>query len=38
MLVDASNDAELDSIFSKLAEKKVGGVVVENDPFFDSRR
>jgi putative ABC transport system substrate-binding protein len=28
----------LDSIFSRLAENKVGGVVVENDPFFDSRR
>jgi ABC-type uncharacterized transport system substrate-binding protein len=38
VVVDASTDAELDSIFSKLAEKKVGGVVVENDPFFDSRR
>jgi putative tryptophan/tyrosine transport system substrate-binding protein len=38
IVVDASNDAELDSIFSKLAENKVGGVVVENDPFFDSRR
>jgi putative tryptophan/tyrosine transport system substrate-binding protein len=36
--VDASNDAELDSIFSKLTENNVGGVVVENDPFFDSRR
>jgi putative ABC transport system substrate-binding protein len=38
IVVDASNDAELESIFSKLAENKVGGVVVENDPFFDSRR
>ena len=38
IVVDASNDAELESVFSKLAENKVGGVVVENDPFFDSRR
>jgi putative tryptophan/tyrosine transport system substrate-binding protein len=36
IVVDASNDAELDSIFSKLAENKVGGVVVENDPFFSA--
>src|SRR5262249_54877712 len=33
IVADASNDAELESIFSKLAENKVGGVVVENDPF-----
>jgi ABC-type uncharacterized transport system substrate-binding protein len=38
IVVGASNDADLDSIFSKLAENKVAGVVVENDPFFDSRR
>src|SRR6516225_6170156 len=31
IVVDASDDAELESIFSKLAENKVGGVVVEND-------
>jgi len=38
IVADASNDAELDNALSKLAENKVGGVVVENDPFFDSRR
>jgi putative ABC transport system substrate-binding protein len=38
IVVGASNDAELESTLSKLAENKVGGVVVENDPFFDSRR
>jgi ABC-type uncharacterized transport system substrate-binding protein len=38
VVVDANNDTEFDNIFSKLAESKVGGVVVENDPFFDSRR
>ena len=29
---------EIDSSFSTLTQKKVGGLVVENDPFFDSRR
>ena len=38
VVVDANNDTEFDNIFSKLAESKVGGVVVENDPFFVSRR
>jgi ABC-type uncharacterized transport system substrate-binding protein len=38
VVVDANNDTEFDNIFSKLTESKVGGVVVENDPFFDSRR
>ncbi|HMF21032.1 MAG TPA: ABC transporter substrate-binding protein [Pseudolabrys sp.] len=38
IVADASTDAGLDDIFSSLAKKKVGGVVVENDPFFDSRR
>jgi putative ABC transport system substrate-binding protein len=38
VVVEASTDTELDSIFSSLVESKVGGVVVANDPFFDSRR
>jgi putative tryptophan/tyrosine transport system substrate-binding protein len=38
VVVNANDDTEFDNIFSKLAESKVGGVVVENDPFFDSRR
>lgn len=38
LVVNASTDPELDSIFSNLAERKVAGVVVENDPFFDARR
>ena len=38
LVVGASNDEEIDSSFSTLTQKKVGGLVVENDPFFDSRR
>jgi ABC-type uncharacterized transport system substrate-binding protein len=38
VVVEASTDTELDSIFQSLVESKVGGVVVANDPFFDSRR
>jgi ABC-type uncharacterized transport system substrate-binding protein len=38
VVVDAGTDTEIDSVFSNLAQSKVGGVVVENDPFFDSRR
>jgi ABC-type uncharacterized transport system substrate-binding protein len=38
MIVGASTDAEIDSAFSLLVQKRVTGLVVENDPFFDSRR
>ncbi len=38
VVVGASDDAEIDKSFSILTQKKVGGLVVENDPFFDSRR
>ena len=38
VIVEANTDTQLDSVFSNLAQSKVGGVVVENDPFFDSRR
>jgi putative ABC transport system substrate-binding protein len=38
VVVGASDDAEIDSSFTMLTQKKVGGLVVENDPFFDSRR
>ena len=38
LIVGASTDAEIDSAFSLLAEKRVAGLVVENDPFFDSQR
>ena len=35
---EASDDTEIDNSFSTLTQKRVGGLVVENDPFFDSRR
>ncbi len=38
VVVGASDDAEIDNSFSVLTQKRVGGLVVENDPFFDSRR
>jgi putative tryptophan/tyrosine transport system substrate-binding protein len=38
LVVGASTDAEIDGAFSLLVEKRVMGLVVENDPFFDSRR
>jgi putative ABC transport system substrate-binding protein len=38
VVVGASDDAEIDNSFSMLTQKRVGGLVVGNDPFFDSRR
>jgi len=38
VIAGASTDAEIDSAFSLLVQKRVAGMVVENDPFFDSRR
>jgi putative ABC transport system substrate-binding protein len=38
LVAGASTDAEIDSAFSLLLQKGVSGMVVENDPFFDSRR
>src|SRR5215510_947100 len=38
LVTGASTDAEIDSAFSLLLQKRVVGIVVENDPFFDSRR
>jgi len=38
LIVGASTDEEIDSSFSTLFQKRVVGLVVENDPFFDSRR
>ena len=37
LVAGASTDAEIDSAFS-LVQKRVAGMVVENNPFFDSRR
>ena len=38
LIVGASTDAEIESSFTTLVQKRVAGLVVENDPFFDSRR
>jgi putative ABC transport system substrate-binding protein len=38
VVLHASSDTELDSNFSMLSKSGVAGLVVENDPFFDSRR
>jgi putative tryptophan/tyrosine transport system substrate-binding protein len=38
VIVKASTDSEIESAFDQLAQKNVAGLVVENDPFFDSRR
>jgi len=38
LIVGASTDSEIDGAFSLLVQKRVTGLVVENDPFFDSRR
>jgi putative ABC transport system substrate-binding protein len=37
-IVNASTDTELDAAFVTLVQKRVGGLVVGSDPFFDSRR
>ena len=38
LIAGASTDAEIDGAFSLLVQKRVAGMVVENDPFFDSQR
>jgi ABC-type uncharacterized transport system substrate-binding protein len=38
LVAGASTDAEIESAFSLLVQKRVVGMLVENDPFFDSRR
>ena len=38
VVLEASDDTQIDNSFSTLTQKRVGGLVVENDPFFDSRR
>ena len=38
LIVGASTDAEIESSFTTLVQKRVAGLVVENDPFFNSRR
>ena len=38
LVVGASTDTEIDAAFSLLIQKRAAGLVVENDPFFDSQR
>jgi putative tryptophan/tyrosine transport system substrate-binding protein len=38
LIVGASNEAEIGSAFSLLVQKRAVGLVVENDPYFDSQR
>ena len=38
LVAGASTDAEIDTALSQLAQKRTAGLVVENDPFFDSQR
>jgi putative tryptophan/tyrosine transport system substrate-binding protein len=38
LVVGASTDEEIDSAFARLVQARIAGLVVENDPFFDSRR
>jgi ABC-type uncharacterized transport system substrate-binding protein len=37
-VVGASTDVEIDRAFAQLVQSKIAGLVVENDPFFDSQR
>ena len=37
-VLNASNDQEVDAAFARLAELKVGAIVVAAEPYFDSRR
>jgi putative ABC transport system substrate-binding protein len=38
LIVGASTETEIADVFSSLTQKRVTGLVVENDPFFDSQR
>jgi len=38
LIAGASTDAEIDAAFSLLVQNRAAGLVVENDPFFDSQR
>jgi len=38
LIAGASTDGEIRAAFSLLVQKRVAGIVVENDPFFDSQR
>ena len=38
LVLHASTEAEFESNFAMLAKERVGALVVENDPFFDTQR
>jgi putative ABC transport system substrate-binding protein len=38
LVLHASTEAEFESNFATLTRERVGALVVENDPFFDSQR
>jgi putative tryptophan/tyrosine transport system substrate-binding protein len=38
LVVSAGTEPELEAIFTTLSKEAVGGLVVQNDPFFDSQR
>jgi len=38
VVVRARNDSELDDFFASQVKKRIAGIVVENDAYFDSRR
>jgi putative tryptophan/tyrosine transport system substrate-binding protein len=38
LVLHASSEADFESSFAMLVQERIGALVVENDPFFDSRR
>jgi putative ABC transport system substrate-binding protein len=38
ILMEASSEAEIDAVFAALPQKKVGGLMVAADPFFNAHR
>jgi putative tryptophan/tyrosine transport system substrate-binding protein len=38
LILNATTDSEIDSVFASLASQRADGVIVYGDPFFDSRR
>jgi putative tryptophan/tyrosine transport system substrate-binding protein len=38
LVLHASSEADFEQNFAMMARERVGGLIVQNDPFFDSRR